>query len=330
MTDLREITVRNFQSVEDVVLAPGRFTILVGRSNSGKSAIFRALTTLARNASSVKSLVRSGATSLEVEARFGDGVVRVARGEGLSTYVLDVMEPRELVKAGTSVPEDVETFLSLPLAGNGEDIVFATQFDRPFLLDTPSSQVARAVGTLSNVNLLLEASREATRRARNFGNEGRTLRNEAENTAAEAEEEAARAASLRALEEAVAEHVRAAEEALTRAEAVDAARVEASTAARALRDVREKTWPEPDHGAMEAAEELAGRAARLASAADEVRKLADDLRAAKAATAERTEAEASATTAIEAYLATLETCETCGQVIGSGTRLEHAHEEEMA
>lgn len=157
------LKVTNFQSVENADLKLGAFTVFVGPSNSGKSALLRALKAVVRNSTTPAS-VRVGKKSFAASAAFGTQEVAVERGASLSTYrILQEGEPEEVyTKAGRTVPEDVQRALGLPLP-EGPDLVFSSQIDPPFLLAETGTVAAKMLGDLTNVSKLHAASREANR-----------------------------------------------------------------------------------------------------------------------------------------------------------------------
>lgn len=154
--------VQNFQSLREVDLDLGPFTCIVGPSNSGKSALLRALRALALNVSS-PSIVTHGAKTATVEATLADEVrIELERGKAVSTYTVgevgnpdgDAVYP----KSNKGVPDLITQALKL-----GE-LNFAFQFDRPYLLADPPSKAAQALGELTNVTVIYDAVREANRR----------------------------------------------------------------------------------------------------------------------------------------------------------------------
>lgn len=161
---LRKLAVRNFQSIRSADIELGKLTVIVGASNSGKSALLRAARVLANNANS-PSFVKAGEAKSTILLALEDGTaVALDRGPSLSTYRIRVQDStQEYPKSGVTVPADVSRILRLPVV-EGEEICFAFQFDRPFLLDATGSKVAKILGDLSNANVIYEAVREANRR----------------------------------------------------------------------------------------------------------------------------------------------------------------------
>lgn len=160
---IESISIRNYQSLEDVTLALGSFTVLVGPSSSGKSAVTRAIKALASNQSG-KGYITHGETTTQITAVTDKGTVTLTKGKPEDSYVIlandDIKNPRRYTKLGVSVPEDVTAFLGID---QKDAINFAGQFDMPYLLKTSSSEVARVLGELTNVSSIFEASREALR-----------------------------------------------------------------------------------------------------------------------------------------------------------------------
>lgn len=163
---ITRLSVRSFQSVRKADLELGRLTVVVGASNSGKSALLRAIHMVAHNIASPKDVVSHGAKQTAVVLDIDDGddgeiaAIGVERGKAKSLYTID---DEQYPKAGTSVPEAVSKILRFSEV-EGEDLNFAFQFDRPFLLDVPSSTTAKVLGDLTNVNRIFAAVREANRR----------------------------------------------------------------------------------------------------------------------------------------------------------------------
>lgn len=161
---LDRLKVENFQSLAKVDLELGPFTVLVGPSNSGKSAALRALKAVARNVNS-PSAVRVGKSTFNAILDFDNCSVSIERGKSQSTYRLVLPDGSEetYTKAGRAVPEDIQKALALPVP-DGPDLVFSSQIDPPFLLNDTGSAVAKVLGDLTNVSKLHRASKEANRR----------------------------------------------------------------------------------------------------------------------------------------------------------------------
>jgi energy-coupling factor transporter ATP-binding protein EcfA2 len=174
---LNRIEVRHYQSLHHADIPLGWFTVITGPTGSGKSALFRAVLMLARNARGT-SYVSHGHTSCSVSAG-GDGgapwgrgwVARLTRSSartGKNEYRVaqEVPVPTggygwsgcTYTKLGGQVPPRVEDLLRL------SDLNFARQLPQvPFLVTLPGTEIARRLGDLTNVSLVLGAAAEAGR-----------------------------------------------------------------------------------------------------------------------------------------------------------------------
>lgn len=168
----RSITLTDYQSHHNSHLELGPFTVIVGSSSSGKSAVVRAIRLIAENARGT-SYVRQGAKSCRIALEIAGSepvldastVVTVERGKSVSLYEVRLpgmhSEPVVYTKCASNVPDGVITALGL-----GETRLWvAGQFDRPYLLDETGAEVARVLGRLTNVTMVYAAVRETNRRA---------------------------------------------------------------------------------------------------------------------------------------------------------------------
>lgn len=122
---------------------------------------------VANNVKSPEVYIEHGASAAVAEVVTDGCLIRAERGRALSKYTVVSGEGPEgesvFAKSGTSVPDQVSALLRFAQV-EGEDLNFALQFDRPFLLDVPASSVAKVIGDLTNINRIYAAVREANRR----------------------------------------------------------------------------------------------------------------------------------------------------------------------
>ncbi len=165
---ITSVAVRNWQSLRSVDLVLGRFTVIVGASSSGKSALLRALRAAASNVSGTAAVSR-GADAAAVTVRTTAAIVTLEYAKGAWRYRLVVDGTEQLyTKLNRSVPEAVTRALRIaPVPTGGASINFAGQFDRPYLLAESGATVARELGELTNVDTVFAAVREANRRRAN-------------------------------------------------------------------------------------------------------------------------------------------------------------------
>lgn len=164
---IEAIRVRNWQSLTHLDLQLGRYTVIVGASSSGKTALMRAFKALASNVRGSSQLTR-GTSTAAVTAILDDGEVTLEHKGGSWTYRSVVLGHEETyTKLDGRVPAQITNVLGIaPVPTSGTSINFAGQFDRPYLLSTDDSgaKVARVLGELTNVHLILAVVREANRR----------------------------------------------------------------------------------------------------------------------------------------------------------------------
>lgn len=169
---LNRIEVRNFQSLHSADIPLGRFTVITGPTGSGKSALFRAMMTLARNTRGTAHIISHGQTSCSVTTGDGRWIVRLTRSSargGKNEYRVAKLGPTQVggvsgwsatpyTKLNAQVPQPVEDLLQLT------ELNFARQIPQvPYLLSLPGTEIARRLGDLTNVSLVLGAAAEAGR-----------------------------------------------------------------------------------------------------------------------------------------------------------------------
>ena len=157
MTVLSAIEIKNFQSLKNVKLDLQPFTVITGRSSSGKSAFFRSLRLLVSNQRGA-SFVTNGERQCTITAHFKAGPVTLKRGAD-NEYILP--GDQKWTKLNGAVPEEVSKFMGIPAKN---PINMAGQFDKPYLLDDTAGEAAKILGELTNVRVIFDASRESNRR----------------------------------------------------------------------------------------------------------------------------------------------------------------------
>lgn len=160
---LLEAEIKNFQSLHNAKLSLGKLTVILGNSDSGKSAVLRAIKLVVFN-TSTSGFVTEGQRKSEVSLTFDTGLkVAIERGPSLSTYrLLSNNEIKAFTKAGKDVPDQVKK--ALALSSRSQSVHFAGQFDAPYLLMESGTGVAQTLGNLTGINTLYEGIREANRR----------------------------------------------------------------------------------------------------------------------------------------------------------------------
>lgn len=160
------IEIKNFQSIRNLKLELKPFTVIVGATDSGKSAFFRAISTLISNKRGA-DFITHGEKLCSITGEFTQGKLTLQRGKATSDNFYEVTDlsgvPEKYTKLSGTTPEEVSAFLGIE---SKDPINLASQFDKPYLLDTKEygpSETARILGALTNVNVLFEGARESNR-----------------------------------------------------------------------------------------------------------------------------------------------------------------------
>ena len=151
---LKRITIENFQSHKKTVIEPaplGGLTVIVGPSDVGKSAIFRALRWLFYNQPQGIDFIRTGATFARVTIEYESGH-KVIRERTVSTNRYKIVYPdREGPEVfegfGNSVPLEIQEVTGVRPVRIGDEnflLNLSEQLDGPFLGTKQISSPARA------------------------------------------------------------------------------------------------------------------------------------------------------------------------------------------
>ena len=159
------VEIKGFQSLYDVSLDLGMFTVIVGPSSSGKSAFIRAIKGVTSNIRGT-GVVSHSRPGLSISVRTPEATVTLEKGIGANGYRVTPRaggDERVWSKLGGSVPDAVSMVLTTDPVKPGSTW-FAGQFDGPYLVGDPGSQIAGVLGNLSGVGIIRDAAREGSRR----------------------------------------------------------------------------------------------------------------------------------------------------------------------
>ncbi len=164
---ITNLSIEDFQSIEKLDVECGSITVFHGESDTGKSAIVRAIYALAFN-DYPKGHVRDGQPDSRVTVVLEDGTIVSARkGKGTNRYELDGSEWN---RVGTNVPEEVTEALGWKMLEIDDGTKFTPnfhrQFDPPFLITETPSKKAKLLGSLTNIATLYAAMKEGLSRER--------------------------------------------------------------------------------------------------------------------------------------------------------------------
>lgn len=158
-----KIEIDNFQSLGHAEIEASGLTVVVGRSNVGKSALVRALTGATFNRAG-DGFVRTGTHSAQVQieglpSAIGPPLmVGWEKGRGVNRFFIG---DETYEKVGTSAPPPLESAGYRDVTVGSESIrpQVAGQFEGPFLLDKPGAFVSDTLSIVSRLNYLLRADR---------------------------------------------------------------------------------------------------------------------------------------------------------------------------
>lgn len=170
---IRFIRVENFQSIEDIELDLGQFTCIVGHSNSGKTALIRAIQAALFNWTG-GAFVREGADQTAVTMAFaeagpaGDHLRWEKPRKGGAHYFISSVgsERIEISRVGKEMPPeitDLTGFREIECEGVRAKLQVDGQFDEPFLLAGTGGQAARLLARVAKIDVLTTAQIRARR-----------------------------------------------------------------------------------------------------------------------------------------------------------------------
>ncbi len=159
MKSIKSITIENFQSHEKTALAPapaGQLTTIVGPSDSGKTAIIRALRWLLFNVPQGSDFIRVGVEFARVRVDLDDGTTVIReRGKSYNRYVVISQDRGRQVYEGfgQGVPPEVLEATGVRTVTFGDlelNLNLAEQLEGPFLGKSVSAGVrAKVLGKLA-------------------------------------------------------------------------------------------------------------------------------------------------------------------------------------
>jgi hypothetical protein len=151
-----KVRIQNYQSIDDLEFEINGFTCITGKSNIGKSAIVRAISSALLN-NPVIGMVRKGAPHSTVEIRTDEWEIKWEKGEkGINRYTVG---GKIYDKVGAKQLDKIVD-LGFKSVRVGSDEVYpwlASQFFPIFLLDRSGTQVTDFICEVSRLNVLQDA-----------------------------------------------------------------------------------------------------------------------------------------------------------------------------
>ncbi len=145
---IRRLVLENFQShkYSELNFDQG-VNVIIGPSDSGKTAIIRALRWLVWNRPLGDSFIRHGSKECKVELEIDNHKLgrEKERKNGKNVYFLD---DTYFNAVKTETPEEITLLLNI------DDINLQQQFDRPFLLDSSPGEVAQHFNRVARLDMI--------------------------------------------------------------------------------------------------------------------------------------------------------------------------------
>ena len=162
---IKTVILENFQSYknETIHLKPG-LNLLSGTSDSGKSAILRAISFVLYNYPKKDSLIHYGESETRVTVVFSDGVkVTRIKGEDRNAILAYDAKGKEFKKEkiDTAIPDDIKELLGNPPEDEFNGLIsYSDQFSKMFLVDLSPTDLPRSLSNLTGIEVLEESAKQ--------------------------------------------------------------------------------------------------------------------------------------------------------------------------
>jgi len=173
---LKRVLLSQFQSHKrtELVLSPN-VNALVGNTDAGKSAIFRAISWALFNRCDDKGFRRRGSKSTAVDLIFEDAEISREKTDKENTYILcEGKKEVEYHAFKQEIPQDILTALNI------DEINVQEQFDSPFLLskDTSPGEVGKILNKCINLEIIDKAISNARKKTQSNARDIITVQNQ--------------------------------------------------------------------------------------------------------------------------------------------------------
>lgn len=155
---LEKLTLTNFQAHKSFTLEFDKsITTVVGRSDSGKTSLFRALRLVALNKPAGDAFIKHGEDTTSVQLEVDGHTITREKGKK-NLYKLD--DQSYTAFGQSTVPESIAKLLNL------DELNFQRQFDPPFWLSLSPGEVSRELNEIINLGLIDKTLGEIASRLR--------------------------------------------------------------------------------------------------------------------------------------------------------------------
>lgn len=183
MKYIKRIILENFQSHKHSIIdLEERLNVIVGPSDSGKSAIIRGLKWALYNEPAGDYFIREGEKECSVSLEFSDNtILKRYRSKSKNSYILTRNNGEEIIFEGfgSAVPEEIIDIIGIKKiyldSNEANSINLGEQLEGAFLLSEKTSTRASAIGRLVGVNLIDDALREVLKDTRGLNIDKRNL-----------------------------------------------------------------------------------------------------------------------------------------------------------
>lgn len=173
---IEKVILENFQSHKNSIIEfNNQLNVIIGPSDSGKTAILRGIKWALYNEPSGDYFIREGQMECSVTIIFNDKTkIKRYRSKTKNIYYIYDSDNNEtkFEGFGTSVPQEIidKTGIEKILLDSNESkaINLSDQLEGPFLLSEKGSTRANSIGRLVGVNIIDDSLREALKDSRNL------------------------------------------------------------------------------------------------------------------------------------------------------------------
>lgn len=169
MSKILKIELQNFQSHKNSIIELHKgLNVITGPSDSGKSAIIRAIRWVLYNEPRGSDFITTSTNQCKVSLYFDNGaIITRERTPTKNRYILQTNEKKEIYEGfGNTVPSEIiesHQIRNLYLDTDQKNTInLATQLEGPFLLSQSGAIRAKAIGRILGIHYLDSASRKAS------------------------------------------------------------------------------------------------------------------------------------------------------------------------
>lgn len=159
---ITSVAVDGYQSIDKQKVELGPITVITGPSNTGKSALFRAINAVIINQGG-DSFIKQGQTKATVDIELNSGLhvewSKAAKSGGTYRLIAEG-KAQEYTKTGGKVPEEISDALgikAIEIDGVKLTPQISTQMSLPFLLAESGQQAAKVIASVTNMDVIFSA-----------------------------------------------------------------------------------------------------------------------------------------------------------------------------